>query len=293
MNRHVYALAYACCLLAARMVAGEGEAPIALHADNPHYFQWRGKPTVLVTSAEHYGAVLNVDFDYVRYLDELQAHGLNHTRTFSGTYREVPSSFGISENTLAPKAGKFLSPWARSAAAGRIGWRCQIRPGSMGRSLFQRLKDFMTKAKERGVVVELNIFCPMYTEELWLANPMNARNNVNGIGQCPRQELYSLKHSNLTEAQIAVTKKIVTALRDFDNLYYEVCNEPYQRGILMDWQHRIVDAIVEAEQVFAPPSDFTKHRQWPARRLRGRIQPSRSSTFITARLRMRSRSTMG
>jgi hypothetical protein len=32
--------------------------PIALHPDNGHYFRFRGKPAVLVTSAEHYGAVL-------------------------------------------------------------------------------------------------------------------------------------------------------------------------------------------------------------------------------------------
>ena len=76
-----------------------------LHPDNPHYFLWRGKPTVLVTSAEHYGALLNLDFDYVRYLDELHRSGLNHTRTFSGVYREIPGSFGITENPLAPKTG--------------------------------------------------------------------------------------------------------------------------------------------------------------------------------------------
>ena len=33
--------------------------PIRLHPDNPHYFLWRGKPTVLITSGEHYGAVMN------------------------------------------------------------------------------------------------------------------------------------------------------------------------------------------------------------------------------------------
>ena len=44
------------------------------------------KPTILITSGEHYGAVLNLDFDYARYLDELHAHGLNLTRTFAGTY---------------------------------------------------------------------------------------------------------------------------------------------------------------------------------------------------------------
>jgi len=36
--------------------------PIRLHPDNPHCFLWRGKPTVLITSGEHYGAVM--DFGY-------------------------------------------------------------------------------------------------------------------------------------------------------------------------------------------------------------------------------------
>ena len=37
--------------------------PIALHPENPHYLIYQGNPTVLVTSAEHYGAVLNAAFD--------------------------------------------------------------------------------------------------------------------------------------------------------------------------------------------------------------------------------------
>jgi len=43
--------------------------PLALHPDNPHCFLFRGKPAILVGSGEHYGAVLNLDFDYIRYLD--------------------------------------------------------------------------------------------------------------------------------------------------------------------------------------------------------------------------------
>src|SRR5947209_554739 len=85
-------------------------APLALHPDNPHYFCFRGKPAVLITSAEHYGAVLNLDFDYLKYLDALAADGLNLTRTFSGPYVEPPGAFGIAENTLAPKERRFVCP---------------------------------------------------------------------------------------------------------------------------------------------------------------------------------------
>ena len=40
--------------------------PISLNPENPHYFSYQGKPSVLITSGEHYGAVMNPDFDLVR-----------------------------------------------------------------------------------------------------------------------------------------------------------------------------------------------------------------------------------
>src|SRR5262249_58930705 len=92
--------------------------PLALHPENPHYFLFRGKPAVLVTSTEHYGAVLNGDFDFIPYLDELHARGFNLTRTFSGVYREVPGSFGITENTLGTAGPRWLCPWPRTAQPG-------------------------------------------------------------------------------------------------------------------------------------------------------------------------------
>ena len=58
--------------------------PIRLHPDNPHYYLFQGKPTVLITSAEHYGGVVNGAFDYVKYFDALKAYGLNYTRIYPG-----------------------------------------------------------------------------------------------------------------------------------------------------------------------------------------------------------------
>ena len=231
-------------------LVADSPAPISLHPDNPHYFVWHGEPTILITSGEHYGAVLNLDFDYVPYFDELQSHGLNHTRTFSGVYREVPSSFGITDNPLAPKPNLYACPWARSDQPGYSHGGNKFDLTKWDGAYFERLKDFMTQAQKRGVAVEMNLFCPMYKDELWAACPMNAANNVNRIGECPRTEVYTLKHGDLLDVQLAVTRKIVHELHGFDNLYYEVCNEPYFGGVTMDWQHKIADAIVEAEKDF-------------------------------------------
>ena len=49
----------------------------------------------------------------------------------------------------------------------------------------------------------------------------------------------------------AIVTKLLIELRGFENLYYEVCNEPYFGGVTMEWQRRIIDVIVDAEREFA------------------------------------------
>lgn len=222
-------------------------APLALHPDNSRYFLFRGKPTVLVTSGEHYGAVLNLAFDYVRYLDALAADGLNLTRTFSGVYREIPGNFGITDNTLAPLPGRFLAPWARGTTPGESDGGTKFDLARWDEAYFRRLVGFVAEAQKRGVVVEMNLFCPFYEESMWAASPMNARNNVNGIGAVPREEVYTLKHAGLTRVQEEVTRKVVAALNPFDNVYFEVANEPYFGGITLEWQERVAKVIAATE----------------------------------------------
>lgn len=209
-------------------------AHLSLHPENPHYFLFRGRPTVLVTSGEHYGAVINLDFDYRTYLAELQRHHLNHTRVFAGAYREVPGSFSIRNNTLAPRDDRFLCPWMRE------GNRFDLTRWNP--AYFARLKDFMREASRRGVVVELNLFCPFYRDEMWQVSPFNS---------VPRLEAFTLRHPSITQAQLDLVRKIAGELRGFDNLYYEIANEPYFGGITLEWQRRIARAIAEAEAGFA------------------------------------------
>ncbi|MGD0092766.1 MAG: hypothetical protein ABSE73_22875 [Planctomycetota bacterium] len=225
-------------------LAGE---PIKLHPDNPHYFLFRGKPTVLITSGEHYGAVLNLDFDCIPYLNELQARGFNLTRTFSGAYREIPGSFKITGNTLAPAPNRYLCPWARSSTPGYHDGGNKFDLGKFDEEYFRRLKAFITGAAQRGVVVEYVLFCPNYEEALWQASPLNARNNVNGVGNIGLKEPYTLQHPDLLAVQDAFVRKVAGELNGFDNLYYEICNEPYFGGVMPDWQAHIAEVLVETE----------------------------------------------
>jgi hypothetical protein len=152
-----------------KVVSGQ---PLALHPENNHYFICQEKPAILITSGEHYGAVLNLDFDYERYLDALAADGLNNTRIFSGTYREVPGSFGITNNTLAPKTGRYACPWARSDTPGYFDGTNKFDLTRFDPGYFDRLKKFMTAARDRGIIVEVVLFCPFYRDAMWEASPM-------------------------------------------------------------------------------------------------------------------------
>lgn len=224
-------------------------APLALHPDNPHYFIYDGKPTLIITSGEHYGAVVNLDFDFKKYLDTLAADGMNNTRTFSGAYVEPMGAFNIARNTLAPAAGRFIAPWARSSTPGYANGGNKFDLQKWDPEYFARLREFMRHARDRGVIVEMNLFCPFYEETQWKLSPMNAANNVNGVGSVARTNVYTLdKHGGLLAVHETMTRKFVAELNEFDNLYYEICNEPYFGGVTLDWQHRIAETIAAAEK---------------------------------------------
>ncbi len=221
--------------------------PLALDVGNPHYLVFRGKPVVLVGSGEHYGSVLNLDFDYIRYLDALAADGLDHTRLFSGTYHEPAGAFGIVENTLAPQPRRYICPWKRSTTPGANDGGNKFDLTRFDPAYFERLDDFLTQAGNRKIVVEVNLFSPNYDDSIWAINPMNARNNINDVGAVPANETYTLKHPELLKVQDAVVRKIVSHCQAFDNLYFEVCNEPYFGGVTAEWQDHLVGVIHDAE----------------------------------------------
>src|SRR3954465_9021019 len=159
-------------LLLTRVAFGQGDskhfAPISLHPQNPHYFLFHDRALALIGSGEHYGAVLNGDFDYGKYLAKLEAEGMNYTRLFGGSYVEVPGkSFGILRNDLAPASGRFVAPWARSETAGYAGGGNKFDLEKWNSEYFKRLHDFLAEAEKRGIIVEITLFSSQYGEMQW------------------------------------------------------------------------------------------------------------------------------
>ena len=64
--------------------------------------------------------------------------------------------------------------------------------------------------------------------------------------------MLSLKHTDLLNVQEKMVRKIIHELKDFDNLYYEVCNEPYfgDTLALREWEEHMTEVVMEAEKDF-------------------------------------------
>jgi len=127
---------------------------IGVHEKNPHYFQYGGKEIILITSAEHYGAVINKKFDYVKYFDKLKKYGLNYTRIYPGAFVEREGKW-MPEDNMAPGMDTIV-PWARSDTPGYYGGGNKFDLERWDAEYFLRLRDFITQAKNRGIIVEMH-----------------------------------------------------------------------------------------------------------------------------------------
>ena len=231
---------------------------LSLHPTNERYVRFRGRAALLITSGEHYGAVVNRDFDFVAYLRQLAAHRFNLTRLFSGSYVETPSFIqgrGYN-NPLAPAPGRLLAPWARSSSPGYANGGPRFDLSRWDPRYFNRLKSFVRAAGRRGIVVEVVLFSAYYTEANWRVSPLHPANNINDVGAVSLAHAYDLERGDrrLLAVQVALARKLVRELQPFDNVYLEVLNEPYRVPCapaddcaVLRWQEHVISAIA-AEQ---------------------------------------------
>ena len=192
--------------------------------------------------------MLNRAFDYRKYLETLHRDGLNLTRTFVGGYVENPTAFDITRNTLAPRPASSSAPGngAIPPATATAATASTSPPGT--RSTSPASPTSCRPPPRRNVIVEVNLFCPFYGDEQWELSPWGPDNNVNGLGHVARTDAYTLdKSPELLAVQEAMTRKVVTELNGFDNVYYEICNEPYFGGVTVAWQAHLAEVIAAAE----------------------------------------------
>src|SRR3954462_6520449 len=197
---------------------------ITIHPENPKYFLFRGKPAFLLTACEHYVSVLNRPFNYRKYLDDLVDKHMSLTRTFL-LYRELPSAKNPA-SPCKPRPEDYIAPWPRKGPALALDGQPKFDLDSWNPEFFERLHRFLDAAAQRGIVVELTLLSNSYAPEIWALNPLRAENNMQGVGKIEWPEYISLKDPAVVARQLAHVRKIVQETVRYDNVYYEICNEP-------------------------------------------------------------------
>ncbi len=224
--------------------------PIKLHPVNHNYFLYKGQSTVLITSAEHYGAVVNGDFDYKIYFDALKSFGLNYTRIYPGGLFEPKDKF-IKDNTLGIVPGNMVLPWGRSDTDGYSGGGNLFDLDKWNPAFYARLKNFIAEAEKRDIIVEICFYNAQY-DDTWPISPLYYKNNIQGVGNCHFNDFQTLKHPDLVKRQDDYVRKIVQEVNAFDNVILEICDEPLLNGTPIDeageWIRHTIGVIKEAEK---------------------------------------------
>lgn len=198
--------------------------PFSIHPDNPHRFLFRGKPLALITASEHYGAVMNRPFDFERYLADASEKHMTFTRLFV-LFREMQSALNP-YSTCKPESPDYIAPFERRGPGLAADGEPKFDLDRPNPEFYGRLHRFISLAGSYGIVVEVVLFSNTYGPEVWALNPLNARNNVNPVEEIEWPEYMSHRHPLLWERQAAHARKIVTELNGYDNVFYELCNEP-------------------------------------------------------------------
>jgi hypothetical protein len=252
------------------MAAACNNSSICVYPKNPHYFYYRDKPVVLITSDHHYGAVIDKDFDYVKFLDYLALNGMNLTRIYPGAMFE-PTDKYLPGNPLGPRPGRQLLPWAKSGLPGANPLlaepgqpSCKYDLDKWNEAYFDRLSDFVAHARKRDIIVEIPFFNGMYND-CWPLMAMYHENNIQNIGQYEDKEcgLFTstdIHNRDVISYQKAYIKKITTELNEFDNLIYDICDEPSLQGLpggsvlflpdsqVRPWINEMKEAFLQAEE---------------------------------------------
>lgn len=198
--------------------------PIHIHPQNNKLFEFRGAPRVLITATEHYGAVMNRPFDFDKYLADAADKSITLTRLFA-LFREQQSAINP-YSTCKPETPDYIAPFPRTGPGRALDQEYKYDLDQSNPEYFNRLHRFISCASEYGIIVELVLLSNTYAPHIWDLNPLNGKNNINGLEEIEWFDYTSQRHPKIFARQTAHAQKIVTELNQYDNIIYEICNEP-------------------------------------------------------------------
>ena len=286
-GRRLSAVAAVVALLGALpALAHAASAGLALNPDNPRYLTWNGKPIYLVGNGFYY-SVSNAGFDYGRYFDEMARSGINYTRTWILLPIRQRGEDGSDDDWRWGRDAypvRYVSPWERSGEGAAYDGEPRYRLDRFDPAYWKRLRGYLSYARKRRIVVELTFFDDCYIRHghwddspHWEYHPFNSINGGPIVADSHKEaaEFYNLENDEVRGCQEALVEKALAETRGFENVIFEVCNEPYSRSIPWEWMQHWVDFIharddrlvsIEMARGAHPKADIRNmHLRWAGR----------------------------
>jgi hypothetical protein len=225
---------------------------LRIHPDNPKLFEFNGRPLVLLCATEHYGAVINRPFRFEKYLEDAASKGQTLTRLFT-LFRELQSPLNP-YSTCKPESTDFVTPFQRSGDGEALDGLPRFDLTQWNDEYFDRLDAFVKLAGDYGIVVEVVLFSNTYAADVWQLNPLHPDNNVNldAAHSLRWQDYVTERNPEVLHWQEAHARRIVKHTQQYDNVIYEICNEPGSFRTDADlpgadevnaWQSRMIELV--------------------------------------------------
>jgi hypothetical protein len=255
--------------------------PLVVSATNPRYFTVEsGERKAIYLAGSHIWhnfhdglgpgsecADTPERLDFAEYLDFLEQRRHNFIRLWRWEHFKSLAAGGEFHLCMTPQ------PWARTGPGTATDGMPKFDLARLDGGFFERLRDRVIAAAERGVYVAVMLFegwglhlspAPANIE----GHPFHAANNVNGIGieSIVDYQVLPLDPS-VQELQAAYIRKVVDSLHDLPNVLWEVANESSGGGMVdpamaemlgqagtpewgdsTSWQYWVIDAVKRHEE---------------------------------------------
>ena len=212
-------------------------APLATHPANPRYFTDDSGQPIYVTGSQtwyniHQNATIETNTTtseyFEGYLDWMQSHGHNFTRLWTGlSYLDNPPF-----------------PWSRPGPGTADDGNPQFDMRIFNQSYFDAVKERVSQIQSRGMYCSIMFFGSHNgLKSDFINTAWHPNNNVNAELDIFDNNgyLFFTTDPEALETQRALVRKFIDELNDFDNLIWEIMNEPGEQSV--EWQEGMIEYV--------------------------------------------------
>lgn len=244
----------------APFVAVTASGPLRVSQNNPRYFEDPNGHIVYLTGSHTWSNLQDNGgsdpppvFDYVAYLDFLEANNHNFFRLWS--WEESRWTVETTDNNY----WFYPMPYQRIGPGTAQDGKPRFDLNQFNQAYFDRLRERVVAANERGIYVAIVLFNGWSVannkggfgdNNPWRGHPFNESNNINGIdgdanNDNSGEEVHELGNTAVTAFQEAYVRKVIDTVNDLDNVLFEISNESHSGS--QAWQYHMINFIKNYE----------------------------------------------